>query len=305
MAEVKLLSQHEIEKMLGRFSTMKLETAGIRRKFLNCPYGEDQKQAVDIYLPNDGDGPFPAIFFMHGGGWSFGNKKDAQILPFMSGIERGYAVIGVGYRLVPHIRYPENLFDVKSALRWASENAGTYLLDPDRFALAGASAGAHLAMMAAFTQGQAAFEGAPLSGAYKIRAVVNQYGPTDFLKQTAQFNESGYPRMRGPDDTSPDSVDNLLGVELSRIPNLARFFNPLDNVHPDMPPVLLQHGRYDPAIPYQQATSLYNKIIQVAGDGNAELDISEIYTHADPGYADRDSVERIFAFLGRHLKSQK
>jgi len=302
MSNVKLLSPEEIEKMFGRFAALTLDTSSIRRKFLNCPYGDDRKQAMDIYLPDEGDGPFPAIFFMHGGGWSVGNKKDAQILPFIGGVRRGYAVIAVGYRLVPHIKYPENLFDVKAALRWVAENAETYLLDPERVALTGASAGAHLAMMAAFTQGQAVFEGAPLSKTCAVRAVVEQYGPTDFLRQTAHFDASGYPRMRAPDDDTPDSVDNLLGVPLKTIPNLARFINPLDNVHPGIPPVLIQHGRYDPCIPYQQATELYEKILQVAGEGAAELDLSDTYTHADPGYAEPASVERIFAFLDKHLK---
>ena len=302
MAEVKLLTQHEIEKMFGRFAALKLDTSALRRKFLSCPYGEDHKQAVDIYLPNEGDGPFPVIFFMHGGGWSGGNKRDAQVLPFMSGVERGYAIISVGYRLVPHIRYPDNLFDIKAALRWVAQNAETYLLDADRVALTGASAGAHLAMMAAFTQGQAVFEGTSLSKTCSIRAVVNQYGPTDFLKQHAQFDESGYTRMNPPDPERMDFVDHNLGILISRIPNLVRFLNPIDNVHPDIPPVLIQHGRYDPVIPYQQATELYRKIIETAGDGKAVLDLSDVYTHADPGYADPDSVERIFSFLDTHLK---
>lgn len=303
MSEIKLLSQQEIEKMFGRFASLSLDTSAIRRKFLNCPYGEHHKQAVDIYLPNEGDGPFPVIFFLHGGGWSGGNKKDAQVLPFMSGVTRGYAVVSVGYRLVPFIRYPDNLFDIKAMLRWTAENADTYLLDPERAALTGASAGAHLAMMTAFTQGQAVFEGAPSSKTCKIRAVVEQYGPTDFLKQPAQFDESGYPRMNAPDAEHLDSVDHMLGIQSSHIPNLMCFVNPIDNVHKEMPPVLIQHGRYDPCIPYQQATELYNKIIKTAGEDKAVLEISDVYTHADPGYAESGSVERIFSFLDAHMKT--
>lgn len=303
MADIKLLSPQESEKMFGRFAALRLDTAHIRRKFLDCPYGEEHKQTLDIYLPNEGDGPFPAILFLHGGGWAVGNKRDAQILPFICGVERGYAVIGVGYRLLPDIHYPENLFDVKAALRWLSTNADTYLLDADRMAIAGASAGAHLAMMAAFTQGQAAFEGAPLSKTCRIRAVIDQYGPTDFLNQQAQYNASGYARMRAPDDTSPESVDLLLGVSLRQVSTLAPFVNPLDNVHPSIPPILIQHGRYDPCIPYQQATTLYDKIVLIAGSDKAQLSISDIYTHADPGYADPESTEQIFSFLDAHVKA--
>ena len=302
MAENKILSKQEIDQMFGRFAALKLDSSGIRRKFLNCAYGEEHKQALDIYLPNEGDGPFPAVLFLHGGGWSGGNKMDAQILPFMSGVDRGYAVIGVGYRLIPNIRYPENLFDVKAALRWLRENAETYLLDPKRIALAGASAGAHLAMMAAFTMGQAVFEGAPLGPTCTVRAVVNQYGPTDFLSQDEQYARSGCARISPPDPDAMDSVAVMLGIQKSRIPNLIRFLNPIDNINPDIPPVLSQHGRYDPVIPYQQATVLHQKITQLCGEGHAELFISDVYTHADPGFAEKESVERIFSFLDPHLR---
>jgi acetyl esterase/lipase len=159
-------------------------------------------------------------------------------------------------------------------------------------------------MMAAFTQGQAVFEGAPLSATCRIRAVVEQYGPTDFLKQHAQFDESGYPRMKLPDSEQMDSIDHMLGILSSRIPNLMRFVNPIDNVHKDIPPVLIQHGRYDPCIPYQQAVELHQKITETAGEDRAVLDISDVYTHADPGYADNESVERIFTFLDTHLKDK-
>ena len=303
MPDNRLLSKQEIDEMFGRFAALKLDTSDIRRKFLNCSYGEDHKQALDIYLPNEGIGPFPAVLFLHGGGWSGGKKNDAQLLPFMSGVKRGYAVIGVGYRLVPNIHYPENLFDVKAALRWLHENADTYLLDPERIALAGASAGAQLAMMTAFTMGQAVFEGAPLGPTCTVRAVVDQYGPSDFLKQNAQFDESGFPRIAPPAPDAMDAVAVMLGVQSSRIPHLMRFLNPIDNVHPDIPPVLIQHGKYDPVIPYQQSTALYQKIADTCGGEHALLDISDVTTHADPGYADAENVERIFSFLDKHVNN--
>ncbi len=110
--------------------------------------------------------------------------------------------------------------------------------------------------------------------------------------------------MKLPDSEQMDSVDHMLGVHSSRIPNLMCFVNPIDNVHKGIPPVLIQHGRYDPCIPYQQAVELYQKITDIAGEGRAVLDISEVYTHADPGYADIESVERIFTFLDAHMKSK-
>ena len=299
MDNVKIMPPDEVGKMFARLSELKLDVSDIRRKFINCPYGEDPKQALDIYLPNEGEGPFPILFFAHGGGWSGGSKSDNQLVPFIKGVSRGYAVVALGYRLMPAIRYPENLFDIKAALRWTAENADSYLLDPDRAALAGSSAGAHLVMMAAFTRGQPVFGGKPGAPECEVRAVIEQFGPTDFSKIHSHYDESGYARAQSPSDGS--ALDTLLGVKAELIPNLIRFVNPIDNVRPGIPPVLIQHGRYDPIIPYQQGVELYEKICAVAGDDMAELDLSDVFLHADPGYAADDSVNRMFDFLDRHI----
>jgi len=299
MAELALMPPEEIEKMFARLGELTLDVSGIRRKFLDCSYGDDPRQAMDIYLPNEGDGPFPVVFFAHGGSWTGGIKNDVQVVPFMGGVERGYAVVSLGYRLIPNIRYPENLIDIKAALRWVAQNGENYLLDPERTALCGASAGAHLIMMAAFTQGQAAFGDEP-GPTCRVLAVVEQFGPADFRRFHDHYRESGFPcaYMQG----AHSSLDLLLGVEAERVPNLVRFCNPIDSVRPGIPPVLLQQGRRDPIIPYQQAVELYEKINSVAGEGMAELDLSEDFLHADPGYAAPESVGRIFGFIDKHLR---
>jgi len=296
---IKIMPPEEVERMFAPLGKMTLDVSGIRRKFLNCPYGEDPKQSLDIYLPNEGAGPFPIVFFAHGGAWQRGYKEDAQVLPFLGGVARGYAVVSLGYRLVPDVRYPDNMFDIKAALRWIAQNADTYLLDASHTALCGASAGAHLTMMAAFTQGQAVFGDIPGVPTCRILAMVQQFGPTDFSKIHAHYDESGYPRILMPG--APSSVDALLGARAESIQNLLRFFNPIDNVHPGLPPILLLHGRRDPMVPYQQSVELYEKFNEIVGEGTAELDISEEFLHADMGYAAPEYVDLIYKFIDKHL----
>ena len=302
MSEIKLVPPHEIEKMFARLGELTLDTAGIRRKFLNCPYGEDPRQSLDIYLPNEDKKVFPVVIFIHGGGWTGGSKGDNQLVPFIEGVHRGYAVVSLNYRLLPHVRYPENLFDIKLALRWLAANAETYLLDVSKTAITGASAGAQLAMMTAFTQGQAVFEGGPLDSTCNILAVVDQFGPSDFLKTQRHFDESGYPRASIDEPDKMNGHDMLLGAKLTSIPGMVRFMNPIDNLHPDIPPVFIQHGRYDPILPYQQSVELCERIRAVAGADRAVLDLSEEFLHADPGYAGQESVDRIFGFIDSYLK---
>lgn len=301
MSDIKIFPQEDVGKMFARLGELTLETESIRRKFLNCPYGEDPRQQLDIYLPNEGEGPFPVIFFLHGGGWSGGKKNDTQVVPVMCGLEHGYAVVSIGYRLVPKIRYPENLFDVKAALRWIAANAEVYLLDSTRTALIGQSAGGHLAMIAGFTIGQPAFEGAPIGNTCTVRAIVNQYGPTDFLKKHKHYDESGYPRADMPDDPEMTAIDDVLGVKLELIPNMHHFISPMSLAHADVPPLLAQHGRYDPIVPYQQSAELVERLNALDG-GKAELDLYEDYLHADPGFASPKCTEKLIAFLDRHVK---
>ena len=300
MTEINIMPPEEVEQMFARLGELTLDVSDIKRKFLNCPYGEDPKQELDIYLPDEGGGPFPIVFFAHGGGWAVGSKDDTQLVPFVGGVTRGYAVVSLNYRLIPNIRYPENLFDIRAAMHWVAQNAESYLLDPSRTALCGASAGAHLTMLAAFTQGQAAFDEVPSNSLpdCRVLAVVNQFGPTDFAKIHRHYDETGFPRAWHPEDSG--MLGELLGVAPELIPNLLRFVNPLDNVHPGVPPVLIQHGKYDPIIPYQQGVELFEKINGLGG--TAELDLSDEFLHADPGYAGSESVERIFEFLDKHLK---
>jgi len=299
MEDIKIMPQEELDKMFARLGELSLDVSDIRRKFIDCPYGEDPLQTLDIYLPNEGSGPYPIVFFAHGGAWAHGDKGDMQVVPFIGGVKRGYAIVSLNYRLTPDIRYPDNLFDIKAALRWVENNADTYLLDPTRTALCGASAGAHLAMMAAFTQGVPGFDIAPYPPSCRVLAVIEQFGPTDFTKFHEHFDESGFPRALVPGEFS--SIDLMIGAKAESIPNLVRFLNPIDNVHPGIPPVLLQQGLRDPVIPYQQAIELCEKINAIAGDGKAELDLNDDFLHADPGYAGAESFDRIFGFLDKYL----
>ena len=295
------MSPGDIAAMFARVDEAKPDISAIRRKFPSCPYGEDSRQAVDIYLPNEGQGPFPVVFYLHGGGWTGGSRSDAQMAPFIKAINHGYAFVSIGYRLVPQIRYPDNLLDVRRALRWTAENAETYLLDTSRCALCGASAGGQLALMAAYTAENPLFDDAPLSPTCTIRAVVDQFAPTDFLKRALHFDESGYPRADDPESDAPDAADTLLGVRLRDAPQLARFINPVDNVHANVPPTFIMHGQYDPIVPYQQSVELYDKLCDVAGDGRAELWISEEFLHADPGYAGKEGERRIFDYINKFV----
>src|SRR5262249_25807725 len=103
----------------------------------------------DLYLPK-GAGPFAALVAVHGGGWQQGARNAFQYWgPYLA--ERGYALFTVSYRLAKKgtKTFPHAVHDVVAAVQFLRANAAQYRVDPERLGLFGASAGAHLASLAA------------------------------------------------------------------------------------------------------------------------------------------------------------
>ena len=232
-----------------------------------------------------------------------GDKSDTQVNTYIPGLKRGYAVVSVGYRLLPDVHYPENLFDIKAAFRWCAENGKDYLLDTERFAVTGASAGAQLALMTAFTQGQAAFEGAPLGKTCSIRAIIDQFGPTDFRNMRRDYDESGYDRVEKLQSGAPGAANALLGFNAADSLRMLCFTSPIYSVHKDIAPVLILHGQYDSKVPYQQSVRLAEKISEIAGPERVKLIISPECEHADTKYDAEPYTTIIFDFLDPLMKN--
>lgn len=105
---------------------------------------------LDLYLPEN---PVPSekhhlhplIIWVHGGAWRMGSRKDIPLLALRN---KGFATASVDYRLSTAARFPAQIHDLKAAIRHLRRHAAEYGLDPTRFAIAGASAGGHLAALA-------------------------------------------------------------------------------------------------------------------------------------------------------------
>ena len=130
------------------------DTSHIRRKFLDVPYADlSPAQKLDIYLPDEGDGPFPVIISIHGGAFMGCDKADLQVLPMLEGLKRGYAVVAINYRLSGEAQFPALVHDAKAAVRWIRANAQRYGFDPSRIAAWGGSAGGYQASMLGVSAG--------------------------------------------------------------------------------------------------------------------------------------------------------
>lgn len=103
----------------------------------------DPAHTLDLYIPPNGPGPFPVHIFVHGGGWSHGDKRMAvKMGPFYA--QRGAILVSLNYRLAPKTKYPGFAEDLAAAVKWIDSNIGEYGGDRKRIVLSGHSAGAHL-----------------------------------------------------------------------------------------------------------------------------------------------------------------
>lgn len=180
---------------------------------------------LDVYRPHVA-GRFPVVMQIHGGAWRGGSPDDnAAFARYLA--ERGYVVFAISYRLAPRFTWQAQLDDVRLALEWVREHAGGYHGDTSRVALAGWSAGAHLAMLLAYEREMPA-----------VDAVVNYYGPVDLAEA-----------YRSPPEPDPIGVREVLRGFVGGMPDqLAEQYtaaSPITHVSNRAPPTLLIYGGRD------------------------------------------------------------
>jgi acetyl esterase/lipase len=281
-------------------------TAHIKRKFLDVPYAKvSPAQKLDIYLPEQGDGPFPVIVAIHGGAFMMCDKGDLQVMPMLEGLKRGYAVVSINYRMSGEAKFPALVHDVKAAVRWIRANAKQYHFDPNRIAAWGGSAGAYLATMLGVSAGVQELEDLSLGNANQpsnVQAVVAWFGPTDFLKMDEQLAECGLPSPPGMEHNAPDSPESLLlGEQITKIPDLVKRANPETYVSNNAPPFFIQHGTKDALVPVQQSINLAKKLEQAIGAANVTLKLLEGAGHADPRFESPENIKKVLDWLDEIL----
>lgn len=218
----------------------------------------DRTEKLDLYLPAPpATGKLsPAVVWIHGGGWAGGTKNEARAKNICGILAKaGYVAISVDYRLGAGA-WPTNLFDCKNAVRFLRANAAKYQIDPDRIAVAGGSAGGHLALMVALTAGKPGLEptGAdtPYAGVSSaVRCVINMYGITNLLTRQS-VDAKG----------QPTATRRLMGNALkyfgadSDAAEVLTIASPVTHVTKTSVPMLSLHGRADTTVDYPQAEEL-------------------------------------------------
>jgi acetyl esterase/lipase len=223
------------------------EGVTVHRDLAYVPGGH-ARQKLDLYLPKDGTN-LPLIINIHGGAFRMGSKEQGVPLEYL---DQGYAVASINYRLSQHAVFPAQIQDCKAAVRWLRAHAGEYRLDPRRFAASGSSAGGHLAAMLGTTGDTKEFDvGENLDQSSRVQAVVDYFGPTDFLQMDAHRLPNG--QLHDPAD-SPES--QLVGGAIQDNREKTARANPITYITSNAPPFLICHGDADPLVPHHQSELL-------------------------------------------------
>lgn len=227
-----------------RESSLVLERAADgTRQMLGVAYGPHPEQRLDVFMPA-ATAAAPLLLFVHGGGWSVGDK--AQYAAVGNRLAReGLVAMIVNYRLSPAVQHPTHAQDVAQAVGWCYRHAAQYGADPERLCLMGHSSGAHLAALVALEPSYLAAEGMATSA---IRRVIGVSGVAYDLDE--QYAETSVASFFMP----------VFGSDCSRWKLAA----PLQYVERSAPAFLLIHGLGDTEAP-PASTEVFAAALQQAG----------------------------------------
>ncbi len=148
-----------------------------------------RSERLDLYVQYARDFKVrrPGVLFIHGGGFTGGDKAEYRSASVSADLARaGYVVVSCNYVLGPKDKpgvWPRNIADCREAVRWMRANADALGLDPDRIAVAGGSAGGYLALMVGLSDDKTGPGGDPQAKhSAKVAAVVDFYGVVNFSK---------------------------------------------------------------------------------------------------------------------------
>ncbi len=274
----------------------------------NVEYANAQGKPLllDVFIPEGANGKLPLIVWIHGGGWTSGDKENCPALSF---VKKGYAVGSINYRLSQQAVFPAQIQDCKAAIRFLRAKASEYNVDPERIGVWGGSAGGHLVALLGVTDGVRELEGdgGNPGVSSRVQAVCDFFGPTDFIV-IKDAKMSGDPKaeqklkdFRLADDNNV--VTKLLGGPVEHKKELAEQASPIHYVRniaadrKNFPPFLIMHGDEDPIVPVEQSTTFHDALMAAGLDSSLR-----VYKGAKHGGLGGDSMKVVEDFFDKNLK---
>ena len=265
--------------LLSIFNALSPKDRGSRLVARDVSYGPAARHRLDIYAPRKAEGPLPVVFFIYGGSWMDGDRRNygfaGRALAAL-----GYVAVIADYRLVPEVEYPDFVADGAVAFAWVARHIGQYGGDARRMALMGHSAGAYNAAMLALDASYLARAGL----LDRLRCMVGLSGPYDFFPFDGPISLRTFGAAHDPRSTQP-----------------------INHVTPATPPMLLGHGGRDRLVYPRNSIALAQRL-RDAGVAVEEVHYPSL-AHAEPLLALSRPARRmapvladVATFLRRHLE---
>lgn len=233
----------------------------------------------------------------------FGDKADGSGLAGVDQLlEAGYAVASINYRLSGESIYPAQINDAKAAVRFLRMSASQYNLNPEKIGVWGASAGGNLASLLGTTCGVKELEGAELGNADQsscVQAVVDWFGPIDFLKMDEQFAGTGCSQSHN-DSNSPES--KLVGAAIQSVPEVVKTTNPMNYIDAGDPPFFIENGTADCNIPPIQNRNFADALSAVIGADKITYVSLEGAGHGGSEFETAENLNLVIRFLDKYLR---
>ena len=238
-------------------------------KDVNYAGDSETYHTLDIYLPEAQQPSYPAVVVIYGSAW-FGNNLKGTVMQNLGKalLDAGYAVIAPNHRASRDAIFPAQINDIKAVIRFIRANAEQYRINTDFIGITGSSSGGHLSALAG-TSGQvsshtvgtasADLEGTVgLHGSFSssVDAVVDWFGPTDFLVMDSCGSNMDHNPPNSPEST-------LVGGAIQENKDKCALANPITYVDANDPPFLILHGDKDPLVPHCNS-ELFLKALQNA-----------------------------------------
>lgn len=263
-------------------------------KFIDLDYvGDDQVyHKLDIYLPKVEKESYPVAIHIYGSAWFSNNSKGMADLGTIVNalLDAGYAVVTPNHRSSMDAKFPAQIHDIKAVVRYVRGNARQYKFDTSFIATSGFSSGAHLASLAATSNGVAELEGS--LGAYTdysslVDAACCWSGPTDLHYMSCGKEVDDWNHM--PEET-------VMGFPFKGNEEAFKALNATTYIDPSDPPIVVFHGTADNVVPHCQGIHFYELLDKAGVD--TELYLQEGAGHGMGMYTE-GNLKAMTDFLDR------
>ncbi|GAB6170193.1 alpha/beta hydrolase [Clostridium carnis] len=232
---------------------------------------------LDIYGPKKKlKGGSPVILYVHGGSWVYGDKSiPTTISPLLDAFrEEGFTIISTSYELMRGNEiFDKQITDIKDTIRWIHKNKDLYGFNENEIGVIGASSGAHLALMASYTDDNEFLGNNELRGYQStVKYIVDFFGPTDL--KTLDLSNVEW-----------DLEQIINSVESNNTKDeIFKKYSPINYIKEDLPKTLIVHSKMDNVVPYENSLKLFNELnnsknkVEILTLESSNHDFSEINT---------------------------